>query len=366
MGDRTVKIVQQTRYPWDGHVKISVDPGKPDAFAIKVRIPGWARGEVVPSDLYRFVDTSHERARLLVNNREVPIQLNRGYATLDREWKAGDEIDLHLPMPIRRIVANSEVAADRGRVALERGPIVFAAEGVDSPTHKVRNLLLRDDTKLTAEFRPDLLNGVEVLEGRAFYLARDAQGNVVRNQEKFTAIPYYGWANRGRDEMLVWIPDTESAAKPSPWQTLAMSSKVTASTGDRRVSAEGLEKQPEAVNEGDDPASSSDPASYFDWWPEKGKTEWLEYTFPKTSIVSQVKVYWFDDTGHGEVRVPASWRVLYKDGEAWKPVETAGPWGVEKDKYNVITFKPVTTNGLRLEVTMQPNWSAGVQEWTVE
>jgi len=366
MGDRKVKIVQQTRYPWDGRVKISVDPGQANPFVIKVRIPGWARGEVVPSDLYRFADDSHPPVHLRLNGQESPIRLEKGYATLKREWRAGDVIELDLPMPVRRVLANSEVAADRGRVALERGPIVYAAEGVDSPTHRVRDLLLPDDANLTAAFRPDLLNGVEVLQGKAFYLAYDAQGKVTRNEGKFTAIPYYAWANRGRDQMVVWIPDAESAAKPAPWPTLATSSKVTASTGGVRVTAEGMEKHPEAVNDGEEPASSSDPGSYFDWWPEKGKTEWIEYAFPKTATVSGVKVYWFDDSGRGEVRVPASWRILYKDGDAWKPVVSAGPWGVERDKYNTVAFKPVTTSGLRLEVTMQPAWSAGVEKWKVD
>jgi len=366
MDDRTVKIVQQTRYPWDGAVKISVDPGKTGAFAIKVRIPGWARGEVVPSDLYRFADDSREPVHLRVNSLEMPITLDKGYAVLYREWKPGDVIDLDLPMPVRRIVANSAVAADRGRVALQRGPITYAVEGVDSPTHKVRNLLLPDNVKLTGEFRPDLLNGVEVVQGRAVYLTLDAQGKVARTEGKFTAIPYYAWANRGRNEMLVWIPNTEAAAKPAPWPTLAMASKVTASNGGGRVTAEGIEKDPEAVNDGDEPASSADPASYFDWWPEKGKTEWMQYSFPKTSTVSKVQVYWFDDASRGGVRVPASWRILYKDGQAWKPVETVGPAGVAKDKYNALAFKPVTTSGLRLEVTMQPSWSTGVQKWKVE
>ena len=366
MGGRTLKIVQETRYPWEGNVRISIDPGKPGSFAIKVRIPGWARGEPVPSDLYRFVDDPHEPVCVRVNGRNVPIHLDEGYVTLNGEWKRGDAITLDLPMPVRRIAANSQVAADRGRVALERGPIVYAAEGVDSPTHRVRNLLLPEDAKLTAAYRPDLLNGVEVIEGRALSLAYDAQGKVVRSAVRFTAIPYYAWANRGRDEMVVWIPDSASAAKPVPSPTLAMASKVTASSGGGRVTGEGMEKHPEAVNDGDEPSSSSDPASYFDWWPEKGKTEWIEYDFPKTSTVSGVQVYWFDDTGRGEVRVPASWRVLYKDGDAWKPVRSAGPWGVERDKYNAVAFRAVTTSSLRLELTMQVGWSAGVQKWKVE
>ena len=134
---------------------------------------------------------------------------------------------------------------------------------------------------------------------------------------------------------------------------------------DEHLTASGR-KDPRAINDGEDPASSDDPTWYFDWWPRRGTTEWVEYAFPKPATVSEVEVYWFDDTGRGQVRVPASWRVLYKDGAAWKPVAAQGPYGVEKDRFNRVTFAPVTTSGLRLEVTLQPEWSAGIQEWKVK
>ncbi len=92
----------------------------------------------------------------------------------------------------------------------------------------------------------------------------------------------------------------------------------------------------------------------------------MEYAFAKSATVSEAQVYWFDDTGHGEVRVPQSWRILYKDGDLWKPVEPTGTYGVAKNQFNTVGFKPVTTSALRLELTMQPNWSAGLQEWKVK
>jgi hypothetical protein len=120
------------------------------------------------------------------------------------------------------------------------------------------------------------------------------------------------------------------------------------------------------VNDGEEPRSSSDSGSYYDWWPRKGTTEWVEYAFEKAAAVSQVEVYWFDDSGRGEVRVPQSWRILYRDGEAWKPVDNNDPYTFERDRYNKVTFKPVTTNGLRLEIVGQSNWSVGIQEWRVK
>jgi hypothetical protein len=171
-----------------------------------------------------------------------------------------------------------------------------------------------------------------------------------------TAIPYYAWANRGAGQMMVWFPDDESSAKPTPYPTIATAAKVTTSG----------RKNPQTINDGEEPVSSSDPTSYFDWWPKTGSTEWIEYAFDKPAQVSECRLYWFDDTGHGGVRVPASWRLLYKDGSEWKPIENLEPYGVEKDRYNRVVFKPITTGGLRLEVTMQPTYSAGVQEWKVK
>jgi len=353
---RTVKLVQETRYPWDGAVRMTVSPDTSSSFTINLRIPGWARNSAMPGDLYRFLDKVDEPVSLKVNGKPVAFKIDRGYASLNRRWLKGDVIELLLPMPVRRVVANEQVEADRGRVALQRGPIVYCAEWPDNPNGRVRNLVISDNVPLRAEFKSDLLNGVEVIKGKALGLAYDERGKVIKSEQDFTAIPYYAWANRGRGQMIVWIPNNESEAKPTPWPTLATTSKV--STSGR--------KDPRAINDGEEPASSSDPTAYFDWWPRRGTAEWVEYTFEKPATVSQTEVYWFDDTGRGECRVPKSWHILYREGNEWKPVENVEPYGVDKDRYNEVTFKPVTTSGLRLEVTLQLTWSAGIQEWKVK
>jgi uncharacterized protein len=352
---RTVRVTQDTRYPWDGAVKMTVNPDQSVPLTVNIRIPGWARNEPVPTDLYRFTGKSTETTTLKVNGKPLPVKLDKGYVAVTRTWKKGDTIEMNLPMPVRRVAANDQVAADRGRVALQRGPIVYAAEWPDNPNGKVRNLMLPDKAGLTTEFKPALLNGVTVIRSKAFALAYDAQGKVTKTEQEFTAIPYYAWANRGRGQMLVWFPENEASAKPAPYPTIATTATVTTSG----------RKNPRTINDGEEPTSSSDPTSYFDWWPKKGSTEWVEYAFENPAQVSECQLYWFDDTGHGEVRVPASWRLLYKDGNDWKPVENSGPYGVAKDGYNKVAFKSITTSGMRLEVTMQPNFSAGIQEWKV-
>ena len=355
---RKLRIVQATQYPWEGLVRMTVTPDRNAAMTVNVRIPGWARNQPVASDLYRYADKSAGAPILKVNGKTVPMKVDKGYVSLTRTWKAGDTIELNLPLEVRRVVANDLVAADRGRVALERGPIVYAAEWADNPNGKVRNLMLPDTEPLRVESKSSLLNGVTVVKAKAIGLSYDAQGSVTRTPEEITAIPYYAWANRGRGQMVVWIPDSEASAKPAPYPTVAMTAKVTTSGKSN--------KNPRAINDGEEPAASNDSSSYFDWWPAKGANEWVEYAFDKAAIVSECEVYWFDDTGRGEVRVPTVWRLLYKDGNDWKPVENAVSYGTEKDKYNRVAFTPVSTTSLRLELTMQPTWSAGLQKWKVK
>jgi uncharacterized protein len=355
---RTVHMTQETRYPWEGAVKMTVAPDQTAALTIHVRIPGWARNLPVASDLYRFQDRNSEPVVLKVNGKPVPVTLDKGYVNLTRTWKKGDTIELAMPMPVRRVVANDKVAADRGRVAVERGPIVYTAEWVDNPNGKVRNLLLPAAAKLTAEYRPTLLNGVEVVTGKAEALAYDAQGKVMKQEQPLTLIPYYAWANRGRGQMSVWLPEIEATARPLPYPTMVTTAKVT-------VSGRPQQRNVEVIKDGEIPSASNDHASYFDWYPARGNKETVDYTFTQAAKVSECGLYWFDDTGQGSVRVPASWKLLYKDGEEWKPVEAVDQYGVAKDKFNVVKFKPVNTTALRVELQAQPNFSVGMQKWTV-
>jgi hypothetical protein len=359
LGDgRNVKLTQATRYPWDGAVRLAVAPDVRGLFTIKVRIPGWARNEPVPGDLYRFLDPARTPVSVKVNGQAVPVTLDKGYVTIARTWQTGDAIDLVLPMEVRRVVANDQVTADTNRVALQRGPLVYAAEWPDNPGGKVRNLVLTDTAPLASAFQPALLNGVVAVTGTATAFAYDAAGKVTKKAQPFTAIPYYAWANRGRGEMIVWLPRTEDIATPTPFPTLAMSSTMSVTGRSSR--------SPSMMNDGDDPRSSADSTAYFDWWPLKGANVTIDMTFPKTSPVSEVQVYWFDDTGRGEVRVPQTWRLLYKVGDTWAPVVADGVYGTERNRYNVVSFKAVTASALRIELSMQPTWSAGVQEWKVK
>jgi DUF1680 family protein len=132
LNGRKVDLGQATDYPWKGDVAISVKPDKEAEFALHVRVPGWAREQPVPSDLYKYKDGAGQPYTLSVNGQAAKTELVRGYAVLRRRWKAGDTVSLSLPMPVRRIVSDDRVAANKGRVALERGPIVYAIESIDN------------------------------------------------------------------------------------------------------------------------------------------------------------------------------------------------------------------------------------------
>ena len=124
---------------------------------------------------------------------------------------------------------------------------------------------------------------------------------------------------------------------------------------------------PEALNESVEPVASSDGSvPRFTWWPHKGSIEWVQYEFAAPRTVSDASVYWFDDTGKGGCRAPRTWRLLYRDGETWKPVENASAYGVACDKLNSVSFKQITTTALRLEVKLVENFSGGMLEWKVK
>ncbi|MGD8897704.1 MAG: glycoside hydrolase family 127 protein, partial [Acidobacteriota bacterium] len=203
---RPVTIRQETRYPWDGRVKVTLESERDEELTVHVRVPGWARGRPVPSDLYRYLDSPGQPAVLAVNGEPTKVELVKGFAVIRRTWKKGDTLELTLPMRVRRVVSHEDVKANTGRVALERGPVVYCAEAVDNGG-KVLNLVLPDDAPLQARRREDLLGGITVVEGRALGLSPAADGrSVITREQDFVAVPYYAWAHRGEGEMEVWLP----------------------------------------------------------------------------------------------------------------------------------------------------------------
>ncbi len=357
-----VTFTQTTEYPWDGAVKIEVAPRKSTPFALKVRIPDWARGTFDSSDLYDFGSVPKTPLLLLVNGKPVDIKIDKGYADITRTWQKGDTVAIILPMEIKRVTCDEKVADDRGKAAIQRGPLTYCLEHLDVEDGRVLNLMLKKDAKLTAAHNDDLLGGITVIEGTAAELQRSPDGKTQQQPKTFHAIPYYAWAHREKGPMAVWIPYSEKQANPLPSPTIASQSNVTTSF----LSNVG-NTRPESVNDQAVPQSSGDhEKGFLHWWPHKGTTEWIQYDFKQPADVANVTVYWFDDTGKGECRVPASWRVLYRENGQWKPVENFSDYKVTKDDFDRVSFLPVKTDALRLEVTFKEGYSSGVHEWIVE
>ena len=196
----TVQLTQETDYPWDGKVKIKVDPDRTEKFALYIRIPGWAQNQPVPSDLYRYIGKTEQAISLSVNGERVPLKLRKGYARISRRWRRGDVVELDLPMPVHRVLSHGRVTENKGRIALERGPVVFCAEGIDN-NGSTLDLVIDDKTELAVKYRDDILGGIVTISGHALREKDDLRVN----EQDFVAIPYYAWAHRGSNEMAVWL-----------------------------------------------------------------------------------------------------------------------------------------------------------------
>jgi hypothetical protein len=208
---KKILLTQDTEYPWNGHVKLKIGLEEDIKFAIAIRIPGWSQNKPVPSNLYIYLKKFQIEPTLKVNGEPFEVQKENGFAIIDRLWKKGDIIEFDLQMPIRRVIAHEKIKNDRGRVALERGPLVYCVEWPDNEAENLFNLFLDDNIELNSEYRNDLLTGIVVIDGNIHYLKKTQNNKLQKHDISFLAIPYYAWANRGKGEMTIWILRDEKA-----------------------------------------------------------------------------------------------------------------------------------------------------------
>lgn len=214
-GKTDVPLQLDTNYPWDGTVKISVNPAKKVAYALHVRIPGWANNVPVPGKLYEFTNASNAKVEVLVNGKPATYQVEKGYAVIDRTWQKGDVVEVKLPMDVRQVAARSEVKADQDRIALQRGPLVYCVEGVDN-ADKVWNLLVPAQPTFETKQHQVLDEPVVAIQANLSVVEAAPDGLSIQTKpQTITAIPYYTWANRGKSTMQVWLPSRIKAIKIS-------------------------------------------------------------------------------------------------------------------------------------------------------
>ena len=354
---KKVQLSQETRYPWNGDIAITVDNNKAKAWTMKVRVPGWVRGQVVPSDLYEYTDGKRLGYSISVNGEKVEGELQNGYFCINRTWKKGDVVRVHFDMEPRTVKANHKVEADRGRIAVERGPVVYCAEWPDND-FDVLSIIMNREPEFEVVERPDLLYGLNQIKTDAQVLSYDDNGRLVAEDVKLTLIPYYAWCHRGSGSMAVWLPQELTATRPTMPATLASVSKLDASTKTSSLKSIADRLVPK------DEFDRSMP--YYHWWPAQATTEWMTYEFPEPATIKSSTVYWFDDGPWGGCRVPKWWKVYYMDeaGE-WQEVQNPDKYETVKGAANTVNFDPVTTKKVKLEVRQPDDNSAGLFEWEV-
>ncbi|MCH8241694.1 MAG: glycoside hydrolase family 127 protein [Planctomycetes bacterium] len=336
-----VAIDVETDYPWDGSVTYTMKGST--KFSLRLRNPGWCNGATVS-----------------VNGTRVNAKLENGYFVLSADWRAGDKVELDLPMPVMQIEAHPYVKDDVGRAVIQRGPIVYCAEQTDN-TVQVDELIVPRGTNFKAEYRADVLNGVVVVTADAQAVQtvewdrRLYQPITQAETVKATFVPYGFWANRGRNKMVTWTPTTQPPAR-----ILGPEAKAEVSMSHVSGNAE-----PWGINDGIEPESSGQqPRALAHMWPRKGGEEWFQYTWEKEMAITGVEIYWFDDTGRGEIRLPKSWKLQSQQNGEWKDVPLdENP--IALDKWCKVAFDKVTTTALRLVVQQQERWATGIHEWKV-
>ena len=348
-----VKLVQKTTYPWKGGVRIEVTPGRAGSplpaaavagrppyqrFTLHIRVPGWCVGRPVPSDLYeQVVPGTLDDFRVTVNGAAVKVVPVKGYCVISREWKTGDVVEISMNMPARRIKANDKVAADRGRYAVERGPIVFCAEGIDNGG-KAFNACLPLSTVLTE-------GEIEIASTRMVSLVGGG----------LTLVPYFAWCHRGAGEMQTWFAESEESVMEKVRDARVQASYCNATDTVR------------AVWDGILPKSSDDlEPPRLTFWNHLGTEEWVHVKFDKPRTMRCVEVYWFDDyaTRRAGCALPETWAVQFRDDAAspWRDKIDADYMTVLNGFSQALFATPATATEFRIRLKCRPKRSAGIVE----
>ncbi len=373
VGGTQVGLKQETDYPWNGAVKLTVNPAQPKAFTMKIRIPGWVQ------------EQSNKNVTIKVNGTAVNAVAEKGYATVTRTWAKGDVVTVDMPMEIRKTEADPKVVANTGRVALQRGPIVYCMEkagnaqlNADIENFSPLNIVIPRDAKLKATYNKDLLKGVVEITGEAKY---SLYGELL--PIKIQAVPYYAWNNRGDDG--VYTPGLEEPKNGSSGMLIwtmadkAIEGSKIASADDAgpkaKISADKTYSgaRIEGVHDPSFEPSSSALGDGFGWsnWavPRDKTPHWLMYEWDEPITTKQMQVYWYDNMWN---RIPGSLKIQYKDANGeWKDAVMKQSYKevVEINKYNIIDIDEITTKAIRMVMTVnleqEGTQSIGVYRWKI-
>lgn len=365
-GGQQVSVRQDTEYPWQGMVKLIINPEEEAGFTLHIRIPGWTE-EPMPGDLYNYTEAVDIPVNIKLNGERIQYKQEKGFAVIERKWHKDDVIIIEMDMPVQKVVSNEMVTDNTGMIALQRGPLVYCIEGVDNNS-QVSGLFIPDDTEFTSSFNNDLLNGVVTVTAsvKSFKRGYD-KTEVEENEHNLVAIPYYSWANRELSEMSVWLASARSRVHLPPVPSIASKSTVSSSCGKATVednypggevpavakrfypSSQAGDTGFEALYDQIQPVNSFDGSSvYLRLRPQSGDDSWVQYDFDKEYEISEVSVYWKDDKQY--CSLPMSWNLEYKSGDIWLPVKNNSEYTLEKDRFNTVIFEPVQASALRMNI----------------
>ncbi|BBO34810.1 glycoside hydrolase family 127 protein [Lacipirellula parvula] len=357
------EVVETTKYPYDGRVEVTLRPERPTKFAVRLRVPTWTADRFVPGELYHYANSNESAPPISVkvNGAEVKFQTTKGFAIVEREWQADDRIELLLPMPVRASRCRNEVAADRGRIAVTRGPLVYCAESPDNQGHVFNYLVSAENVADSANEKFVSIAGAEVLS-----LSVDAiRSTKAESLEaaRLTLIPYFAWDNRGTASMEVWIPANEATLRANEIKVSDNAEQFKSAHASHTFDQD----REAAIIDGRLPKNSFD-TTIPRWtsWPERGKPQTVELELAKPTDIRTVEVYWYDD--RGGVQAPESWMMeTYADGQ-WAPfaLYNTDAYGVATDQFNVVhPAAPLTAERLRLNIQPRPDAAAGILEVVV-
>ena len=355
-----VKIVQQTEYPFDDKIIITVDSlAANHEFSLRMRIPTWTGSQFVPGKLYRYMDHFAQTWEVSLNGKKLNASLKDGFISIRRKWKTGDRIILHLPMSLRYTQADEKVEADHDRICMTRGPLVYCAEAVDHP-FPVRQAFIEtipeEYTMIPAQ--DGLMKGIDFVT----FSAKTVKDDGATENVKMYMLPYFAWNNRNEGAMTVWIPQTAALAEANIVRINKLFNSI-------KASHTNLGEDVTAIADNLNPSNSYD-GSIPRWtsWPQTGKNQQIEMTFKKPINLHSFSVYWYDD--HGGVQVPKSWKLEYRTANnQWEqfPLDVTGIYPVFPDQFNVaLPGKPIITNALRLLMTPKKEAAVGILEVKIE
>lgn len=349
LGRGNVGIRQETGYPFDETVSLTVSPEKASQkFALHLRIPTWAGDRFVPGKLYSYVNRQPGTWSLTVNGKPAKVKVDKGFAVIDRKWEKGDRVELHLPMGVMYSKAIDNVEADRGRLCITRGPLVYCAEAVDNASAPASYVISPTEENAVIRKGEGLMKDIDFITVSAHSIQN-------HGDTKLTLVPYYAWNNRTDGAMIVWLAATDEvahAAMPSMPDYIA---DVTAT-----YTCESDDIHPVLTNKF--PSSSHD-TSMLRWtsWPRKGEKQSIELKLTHPVGLESLAVYWYDDGG--DVRMPEAWKVEYLQDGAWHefPVYVTDEYRMLKDQYNMIhPGRDIMPEALRINITPRQDASAGI------